>query len=140
MRADLLGRPIDARRALHGLGIRPEHFFEVDESEAAAWSIEADVTVEENLGAEILVFFPVAAEPVETDDIVSIREGEEQEALLAQEARALFTARLPSGTRRFMGKRIRLAVNPKRCYFFDPVTGESLVVRKAVDEPLSALA
>src|SRR5439155_1139463 len=85
------------------LRVRPEHFAEVEDGEAPAWSIEGDVTVEENLGAEILVFFPVAAEPVETDDIVSIREGEEQEALLAEEARALFTARLPSGTRRFMG-------------------------------------
>ena len=122
------------------LGVRPEHFAEVEDGEAAAWSIEADVTVEENLGAEILVFFPVAAEPVETDDIVSIREGEEQEALLVQDARALFTAKLPSGTRRLLGKKIRLALDPERCYFFDPDTGESIVVRKPVDEPLPALA
>jgi multiple sugar transport system ATP-binding protein len=121
------------------LGVRPEHFAEVEDGAAPAWSIEGDVTVEENLGAEILVFFPVDAAPVETDEIVSIREGEE-EALLAQEPRALFTARLPSGTRRFVGKRIRLALDPERCYFFDPATGESLVARKAVDEPLPALA
>ena len=121
------------------LGIRPEHFAEVDNSDSPAWSIEGDVTVEENLGAEVLVFFPIDAAPVETDEIVSIRE-EEEEARLVQEARALFTARLPSATRRFVGKKIRLALDPHRCYFFDPVTGESLVARKAVDEPLPALA
>jgi multiple sugar transport system ATP-binding protein len=121
------------------LGVRPEHFTEVEDGASTGWSIEGDVTVEENLGAEVLVFFPIEAAPVETDDIVAIRESEE-EALLVQDARALFTARLPSGTRRLIGKKIRLALDPERCYFFDPATGESLVVRKAVDEPLPALA
>jgi multiple sugar transport system ATP-binding protein len=119
------------------LGVRPEHFLEVDASQSPAWSIEAEVTVEENLGAEVLVFFPIDAAPVETDDIVSVREGEEQ-ALLAQEKRALFSARLPSGRRRHIGRRIRLALDPERCYFFDPVTGDSLLERTAADEPIPA--
>jgi multiple sugar transport system ATP-binding protein len=122
------------------LGIRPEHFALVDESQSPAWSIEGEVTVEENLGAEVLVFFPIDAAPVETDEIVSIRAGEEEEALLAQDARALFTARLPSGTRQLLGKKIRLALDPERCHFFDPVTRESLLVRTAADEPIPALA
>jgi multiple sugar transport system ATP-binding protein len=121
------------------LGVRPEHFTVVDDGASTGWSIEGDVTVEENLGAEVLVFFPIEAAPVETDDIVAIRQGEE-EALLVQEARALFTARLPSGTRPLTGKKIRLALDPGRCYFFDPATGESLVARKAVEEPVPALA
>jgi multiple sugar transport system ATP-binding protein len=121
------------------LGVRPEHFLEVDESRSPAWSIEAEVTVEENLGAEVLVFFPVDAAPVETDDIVSVREGEEQ-ALLVQETRALFSARLPSGRQQHIGKRIRLALDPERCYFFDPLTGDSLLARTALDEPIPATA
>jgi multiple sugar transport system ATP-binding protein len=121
------------------LGVRPEHLAEVERGRSHAWSIEGDVTVEENLGVEVLVFFPVDAPPVETDDIVSIREGEE-EALLAQEARALFTARLPSGTRRFTGRKIHLALDPSRCYFFDPDTGESLLTRTAADEAVPAPA
>ena len=121
------------------VGIRPEHFALVEDDEAPAWSIVGDVTVEENLGAEVLVFFPVNAAPVETDDIISIREGEE-EALLVQDARALFSARLPSGTRQLIGKKIRLALDPARCHFFDPATGESLVTRKAADEPIPTLA
>jgi multiple sugar transport system ATP-binding protein len=122
------------------LGVRPEHFAQVDEAQSPAWAIEGEVTVEENLGAEVLVFFPINAAPVETDEIVSIRAGEEEEALLAQEARALFTARLPSGTRRLLGEKIRLALDPERCYFFDPVTRESLLKRAPVDEPIPALA
>jgi multiple sugar transport system ATP-binding protein len=122
------------------LGIRPEHFALIEEGPSPGWSIEGDVTVEENLGAEVVVFFPVDAAPVETDEIVSIRAGEQEEALLAQEARALFTARLPSGTRELLGTKIRLALNPERCYFFDPVTRESLLIREAADEPVPALA
>jgi len=122
------------------LGVRPEHLAEVEEGESSGWSIEGEVKVEENLGAEVLVFFPVDAAPVETDEIVSIREGEEEEGLLAQDARAIFTARLPSGTRQLIGKKIRLALDPERCYFFDPDTGESLLARKAADEPILAPA
>ena len=120
------------------LGVRPEHFAEVDGG-APAWSIEGEVTVEENLGAEVLIFFPVNAAPVETDEIVSIREGDE-EGLLAEERRALFTARLPSGRRQLAGRKIRLALDPERCYFFDPDSGDSLVTRHAVDEPLPVTA
>jgi len=119
-------------------GIRPEHFTEVGEGERAPWCIDGEVTVEENLGVEMLVVFPVDAAPVETDEIVSIREGDE-EGLLAEEARALFTARLPSGTRQLVGQRIRLALDPARCHFFDPETGESLLrSRTALDEAIAA--
>ena len=121
------------------LGVRPEHLAEVEEGELPSWSIEADVKVEENLGAEVLVFFPLEAAPVETDEIVSIREGDE-EGLLAEEPRAIFTARLPSGTRQLIGKKIRLALDPERCYFFDPDTGESLLARKPAEEPIFAPA
>jgi multiple sugar transport system ATP-binding protein len=116
-------------------GVRPEHFTEVDANDSPAWWIEGDVAVEENLGAETVVFFPIEAAPVETDDIVSIREGDE-EGLLAEEARALFTARLPSGTRQLVGEKIRFALDPERCHFFDPDSGDSLLIRMAVDEPI----
>ena len=120
-------------------GVRPEHFTEVDADDSPPWWIEGDITVEENLGAETIVFFPIEAAPVETDDIVSIREGDE-EGLLAEEARALFTARLPSGTRRLVGTKMRLALDPERCHFFDPDTGDSLLTRTAADEPIPAPA
>jgi multiple sugar transport system ATP-binding protein len=120
-------------------GVRPEHFTEVDADDAPPWWIEGDIAVEENLGAETVVFFPIDAAPVETDDIVSIREGDE-EGLLGEEARALFTARLPSGTRRLVGKKIRFGLDPERCHFFDPETGDSLLIRTPADEPIPAPA
>jgi multiple sugar transport system ATP-binding protein len=120
-------------------GVRPEHFTETEDDRLPPWWIDGTVTVEENLGAETVVFFPINAPPVETDEIVSIREGDE-EGLLAEEARALFTARLPSGTRQFVGKKIRLALHPERCHFFDPDTGESLLTREPAEEPIPALA
>ena len=123
-----LGRDADKlpRRVI--FGVRPEHLTAVDDGVQPGWWIEGEVTVEENLGAEVLVFFPVEAPPVETDEIVSIREGEDH-SLLATDARALFTARLPSGRRRHLGRRIRLALDPERCHFFDPASGVSLVDR-----------
>jgi multiple sugar transport system ATP-binding protein len=120
-------------------GVRPEHFTEVDADDSPPWWIEGEVAVEENLGAETVVFFPIEAAPVETDDIVSIREGDE-EGLLAEEARALFTARLPSGTRQLVGDKLRFGLDPERCHFFDPDTGDSLLIRTAVDEPIPAPA
>jgi multiple sugar transport system ATP-binding protein len=113
-------------------GVRPEHLTVVADDAAPAWWIEGNVSVEENLGAEVLVFFPIDAAPVETDEIVSIREGEDH-SLLGSDARALFTARLPSGRQRHIGRRIRLALDPERCHFFDPASGVSLVERRALD-------
>jgi multiple sugar transport system ATP-binding protein len=127
--------PLDASRrpksspAKIVLGIRPETFEDAALAPAGSPTVEVVPAVFEELGSEAHLFFPVDAAPVETDDIVSIREGEE-DTLLAQDARALFTARLPSGTRRLIGKAIRLALDPQRCYFFDPETGDSLLARK----------
>jgi ABC-type sugar transport system ATPase subunit len=135
---DALGEDAAKLRERVILGIRPEHFVELDRDDHL-WAIEGDVTVEENLGVEMLVFFPVNAAPVETDEIVSIREGDE-EGLLGEERHALFTARLPSGRRQLAGKKIRLGLDPERCYFFDPDTGESLLIRAAADEPIAVTA
>jgi multiple sugar transport system ATP-binding protein len=128
-----LGRDADKLPRQVIFGFRPEHLSMVDDGAQPAWWIEGDVTVEENLGAEVLVFFPVDAAPVETDEIVSIREGEDH-SLLASDARALFTARLPSGRQQHLGRRIRLALDPERCHFFDPVSGASLVERPVLDD------
>jgi multiple sugar transport system ATP-binding protein len=121
------------------LGIRPEHLVELRGDALAAWSIEAEVSVVENLGAEILVFFPLDIPPVESDDLVRVQEGEEYEGLIAEDDRAILTARLPSTTRAAAGQPIRLALDPRRCYFFDPRTGDSLVAREPVDSELPAL-
>jgi multiple sugar transport system ATP-binding protein len=122
------------------LGVRPEHLTELHGDDASPWSIEAEVSVVENLGAETLVFFPLDVAPVEPEDVVRVREGEEQEGLIAAVNRSVFTARLGSTARASVGSRIRLALTPSLCHFFDPKSGDSILVRRppAEDEiPLS---
>jgi multiple sugar transport system ATP-binding protein len=117
------------------LGFRPEHLTELRGGDTAPWSFEADVSVVEDLGAERLVFFPLDVTAVEPEDIVRIREGEEQAGLMATGDMTILTARLPSTTRHASSeKRIRLALNPSLCYFFDPESGESLLEREPVPD------
>ncbi len=121
------------------LGIRPEHLTELGSDETAPWSIEADVSVVENLGAETLVFFPLDVTAVEPDELVDIREGEEQAGLIAADHGTMLTARLPSMARTATRKRIRLALHPNLCYFFDPATGSCILAgrpRSADEIPL----
>jgi multiple sugar transport system ATP-binding protein len=126
----------DAARRLPSrviLGVRPEHLSEVDNGSAPPWAIEAEPTVQENLGAEVLVFFPLEAAAVESDDLVRAHAGEEHAALLADE-RAIFTARLPSTSHAGVGKKIRLGLDPRLCHFFEPESGRAISVR----DPVSA--
>jgi multiple sugar transport system ATP-binding protein len=109
------------------LGVRPEHLTELQNGDASPWAIEAEVTVEENLGAELLLFFPLETAAVASDDLVRAQSGEEHAALLADE-RAIFTARLPATRRTGARKRIRLGLDPRLCHFFDPDTGAAIAV------------
>ncbi len=120
----------DARRlpSTVTLGIRPEHLTELRNGDASAWAIEADVTVEETLGAEILVFFPLETPAVASDDLVRAHAGEEHAALLADD-RAIFTARLPATRRAGARTKIRVGLDPRLCHFFDPDTGDAIVIR-----------
>jgi multiple sugar transport system ATP-binding protein len=120
---------VDARRlpSTVTLGIRPEHLTELHNGDASPWAIEAQVTVEENLGAEILVFFPLETPAVASDDLVRAHSGEEHAALLADD-RAIFTARLPATRRAGARQKIRLGLDPRLCHFFDPDTGDAIVM------------
>jgi multiple sugar transport system ATP-binding protein len=120
----------DARRlpSTVTLGVRPEHLTELHNGAASAWTIEAEVTVEENLGAEILVFFPLETPAVASDDLVRAHSGEEHAALLADD-RAIFTARLPATRRAGTRQKIRVGLDPRLCHFFDPDTGDAIVIR-----------
>ncbi len=116
------------------LGFRPEHLTELHGGETAPWSLEVDVTVVEDLGAERLVFFPLDVAAVEPEDVVRIREGEEQAGLMASGDATILTARLPSSVRPTSTGRIRLALNPGLCHFFDPESGDSLLRRESVPD------
>jgi multiple sugar transport system ATP-binding protein len=121
------------------VGFRPEHLTELHGDQAASWWIEAEVSVVENLGAETLVFFPLDVQAVEAEELVAVRSGEEQAGLMAANGDTVLAARLGSTARARTGDRIRLALDPRLCYFFDPQTGDSLVERHPVETETPAL-
>jgi multiple sugar transport system ATP-binding protein len=110
------------------LGVRPEHLTELTNGAAAGWALEGEVAVQENLGAEELVFFPLEIAAVESDDLVRAHSGEEHAALLADE-RAIFTARLVATGVPRERRRIKVGLDPNLCHFFDPETGDAIAVR-----------
>jgi multiple sugar transport system ATP-binding protein len=111
-------------------GFRPEHLTELHAGATAPWSIEADVSVVEDLGAERLVFFRLDVRAAEPEDVVRVREGEEQAGLIAAGDGTILTARLPSTSRAMTRRRVRFALHPELCHFFEPESGNSLLVRR----------
>ncbi len=119
LRLDERRRPQDSPGKVI-LGIRPEAF---DETGAAGSTLEVTPAVVEELGSEALVFFPVDAPPV-TAEI--LERSAEDEATLLPESKALFAARVGPTTHARVGAPIRLAVDPARLHFFDPLSGARL--------------
>jgi len=113
------------------VGIRPEAFEDVAFAEPGLPTIDVEVDVLEELGADDHVFFRVDAEPVVVEEARSDDEDEEA-TLLVETDRALFTARVDPRTAAKVGGRITLAVDPARLYYFSPQTGESLLGRQLV--------
>ena len=120
-------RLLPARGGRAIVGIRPEDFEAAAYAESGRPQVEVEVAVVEDLGAEAHVIFPVDAVPVEADELRAAHDQQEGDArLLADDARALFTARVDARTRASAGDRLRLAVNPSALHFFDADTGASL--------------
>ena len=116
-----------ARRVV--LGIRPEAFEDAAFASGDLPRVDVGVEVQEELGADIHLFFTVEA-PSITAETLEAAEGDES-SLLARN-HALFTARVDARSRARVGDRIRLAVDPARFHFFDPATGAGLVAAAAV--------
>jgi multiple sugar transport system ATP-binding protein len=126
-------RRLSARDGRVVLGIRPEAFEEAALARPGLPTMEATVTVVEELGADVHVFFPVDAVPASEAKAAS-----GQAELLVGEG-TLFTARLEPRTTVRVGDHVRLAVDPAHFHFFDPVGGRSLV-RAPTAEPEPELA
>ena len=91
-------RPARDGRAI--VGIRPEDFEDAAYAESGRPEIDVDVAVVEELGAEAHVIFPVDASPVEAEDLRAAHDERDSDArLLADDARALFTARVDADRR-----------------------------------------
>ncbi len=119
--------PLDPARRPPGrdgrvvLGIRPEAFEEAELARPGLPTLDATVTVLEELGADAHIFFLVDAAPAGDAKAT----GGQAEPLAGEGT--LFTARVEPSTTTRVGDHVRLAVDPARFHFFDPETGRSLL-------------
>ncbi len=119
------------------LGIRPS-----DLEDLAVWhsetlpTITATAEVTEELGSEVNVIFTIDAPPVLTEDTIkasSDEGGADNMSLIADaKPRARFCARVDARTHCKPGHEITLSIDPARFHFFDPATGASIEVDRAV--------
>jgi multiple sugar transport system ATP-binding protein len=128
----------DRRPAREGtviLGLRPEIFEDALHADPELPTIDVSVSVVEELGAEVHVFFHVDAPRVEAEDVRAAADTRDEAQLLA-DGGALFTARVDARTKARVGQTLRIAVDPQGIHFFDPETG--LTLRSAQQEPVTA--
>jgi multiple sugar transport system ATP-binding protein len=116
------------------LGIRPEAFEEAAFARPGLPTLDARVTVVEELGADVHVFFPVDAAPAGDAKAAS------GQAELLVGAGTLFTARVEPRTTVRVGDQVRLALDPVGFHFFDPDSGRSLVRAPAKELELAPTA
>jgi multiple sugar transport system ATP-binding protein len=123
---DERAQPAREGRAI--VGIRPEDFEDTAFADSGRPEVEVEVAVVEELGAEAHVIFPVDAAPVTAEELRAVHDDESDSdaRLLADEERALFTARVDARTSAQAGGKLRLAVNSSAFHFFDANTGASL--------------
>jgi multiple sugar transport system ATP-binding protein len=120
----------EQRRAI--VGIRPEAFQDARFADPALPTLDVDVQVVEDLGADVHAIFQVDAPPV---DVSEVREAAGDEETLVATGRAFFNARLDPRSSARPGAPLRLAVDPAKFHYFDAATRERLV-----REPAAALA
>jgi len=112
------------------LGIRPTAFVLAGPDADPSWpTMTAEVDVVEALGAECNLLFTVDAPAVSTDDVKAAIGGEsgaDAGRLLADDARARFTARLYGRAPVRPGERVELALDPSQLHLFDRTTGAGL--------------
>jgi multiple sugar transport system ATP-binding protein len=101
------------------LGIRPEAFDDAALADPGLPTLDIEVAVLEDLGADTHVIFTVDAPRVETEEL---RQTAEEDALLAGDG-SVFNARVGAGSAARVGAPLRLAVDPRRFHFFDPESG-----------------
>jgi multiple sugar transport system ATP-binding protein len=119
------------------LGIRPEVFEDAAFGPAELPTIDVEVVVVEDLGADSHVFFRIDARRVAT----SVTEGEAAGAPdLVTDRGALLNARVDPRTSGRVGGMLRLATDPSRFHFFDPASGASLLRHDAPTEQAVATA
>jgi multiple sugar transport system ATP-binding protein len=110
------------------LGIRPTDF-ELGPAADPSWprlSVKAEVV--EDLGAELHVIFGIDARAVSAEAVRAAVEAadDDEGKLLADDTRAIFTARVAARQPVRVGEQVELALDPGRLHFFDPQDGVAL--------------
>jgi multiple sugar transport system ATP-binding protein len=97
-------------------------------SEPSLPRLTVEVQVVERLGSESNVIFAVDAPRVDTESTRAAAEAQasDDDQLLAEDDRALFTARLAGRPAIGAGEQLELAVRTERLYLFDPESGRTL--------------
>ena len=109
------------------LGIRPTDFKDGESADPSLPRMRVRATIVEDLGSESHVIFTIDAPRVVAEAVRAAEDlAEPGESLLADDTRAVFTARLDGERFTSQGAELELAVDPKRLYFFDPATGDVL--------------
>jgi multiple sugar transport system ATP-binding protein len=109
------------------VGIRPTDFRDDAQADVSLPRLRVRAAVVEDLGAESHVIFAIDAPRVVAEAVRAAEDAAEPtESLLADDNRALFTARVDG--QRFVapGTELDLAVDPRRMHFFDTATGAVL--------------
>jgi multiple sugar transport system ATP-binding protein len=109
------------------LGIRPTDFKDGESAEPSLPRMRVRATIVEDLGAESHVIFTIDAPRVVAEAVRAAEDlAEPGESLLADDTRAVFTARLDGERFVAQGADLELALDPQRMYFFEPATGDVL--------------
>ena len=108
------------------LGLRPQDFEAASLADPALPTVEVEVAVVEELGSATHVIFTVEAPPVDVEAVRAATDEGDRATLLATDRRALFTAEVSESIVVRPGERFRLALDPRRFHYFDPVSGERL--------------
>jgi multiple sugar transport system ATP-binding protein len=106
------------------LGIRPETFEDAAFAPPELPTIDVEVVVLEELGADAHVFFRVHAARIAAE---TLGEDEDTTADLVTDRGSLLNARVDPRTAARVGGSLRLAVDASRFHFFDAATGASLL-------------
>ena len=109
------------------LGIRPTDFKDGGSAEPSLPRMRVRATIVEDLGSESHVIFTIDAPRVVAEAVRAAEDlADPGESLLADDTRAVFTARLDGDRFVAQGAELELALDPQRMYFFDPATGDVL--------------
>jgi len=107
------------------LGVRPEAFEDGAFADPRLPRVSVELSVVEEMGADAHLIFPIDAPRLDVDEVRDAADGED-ESLLADDERALFTARVDARTAACAGRSADLAVDTTRFHYFDLESGRRI--------------